>query len=96
MSTIRIHRPTLDAPTAEPLQLAPRGALGSAARLLLVDNNKPNARFLLEAIAERLRRLLPIDDVEVHTKPSAGAPLDADVTRMLAARSRLVVSGLGD
>ena len=96
MTTIRVHRPTLDAPTTEPLRLAPRGALGGAARLLLVDNNKPNARALLEAVADQLRQLLPIAEVELHTKPSAGAPLDADVTRMLAARSRLVVSGLGD
>lgn len=96
MTTIRVYRPTIDTSSAEPLQLAPRGSLGAAARLLLVDNNKPNARVLLEAIAERLRRLLPITEVEVHTKPSAGAPLDADVTRMLAVRSRLVISGLGD
>ena len=96
MTTIRVHRPTLDDTTAEPLALAPRGALGDAVRLLLVDNNKPNARLLLEAIGERLRRMLPIAEVDVHTKPSAGAPLDADVTRMLAVRSHLVISGLGD
>jgi hypothetical protein len=37
-----------------------------------------------------------VAEIEVMTKASAGKPLDADETRMLAVRSHLVISGLGD
>lgn len=96
MTTIHVHRPDLPEGTVSPLELAPRGQFGPDARLMIIDNRKPKARLLLEAIAQRVRDELPISEVEVHSKPSAGAPLDADVTRMLAARSRLVITGLGD
>lgn len=96
MTTVRVHRPDLPRGTVSPLELAPRGDLGSDARLMIIDNRKPGGRVLLEAIAEHVQLELPVVHVEVHSKPSAGAPLDADVTRMLAARSRLVITGLGD
>ena len=78
------------------VRLAARGNLPDEARLLIVDNGKPRARELMGGMAERIAQRLRIVEVEVHTKASAGAPLDADVTRMLAARSHLVISGLGD
>ncbi len=96
MTTIRVHRPDLAPGDTAPLEMAPREPQPSGARLLLVDNGKPNAKALLGHIADRLRDLIDVADVEVHSKPSAAAPLDADVTRMLAVRSRLVISGLGD
>ena len=96
MTRIRVHRPDVERPEVEPLALASRGVLPAAARLTLVDNGKPNARGLLEAIGNRVAERIPLEAVDVHTKPSAGAPLDADVTRMLAVRSHLVISGLGD
>lgn len=96
MTVIRVHRPDMADAAADALELAPRVPLPTDARLLVVDNGKPNAKALLSHIGQRLRDLLGVAHVEVHTKPSAGAPLDADVTRMLAARSHLVISGLGD
>ena len=96
MTVIRVHRPAMADAAADALELAPRVPLPTDARLLVVDNGKPNAKALLSHIGQRLRDLLGVAHVEVHTKPSAGAPLDADVTRMLAARSHLVISGLGD
>ncbi len=47
-------------------------------------------------IADRLRDALPIATVEVHSKPSAGAPIEEDVATMLAVRSHMIISGLGD
>lgn len=96
MTRIRVHRPDVAPSDVDALELAPRGTVAPGSRLLLVDNGKPNAKQLLSHIGDRLRDLLGIAEVEVHTKPSAAAPLDADVTRMLAVRSRLVISGLGD
>lgn len=96
MTTIRVYRPDVPEPEVAPFALAPRGQHPDGARLLIVDNAKPRARALLTMMAERVTERLRIAEIEVHTKASAGAPLDADVTRMLAARSRLVISGLGD
>lgn len=96
MSRIRVHRPDMAPSDITPLAMAPRGELPDGARLMIIENRKPNARLLLQDIGERLRAFLPIAEVEVHSKPSAAAPLDADVTRMLAVRSHLVISGLGD
>jgi hypothetical protein len=96
VTTIRIHRPDLPEPAAPTVTLADRREPPPGTRLLIVDNAKPRARALLTRMAERVAERLRVAEVEVHTKASAGAPLDADVTRMLAARSRLVISGLGD
>lgn len=96
MSTIRVYRPdpgVTDEPTFE---LATRGGHPDGAQLLIVDNAKPRAKALMTRVADRVRDRLRVGDVEVYTKVSAGKPLDADETRMLAARSHLVISGLGD
>jgi pyruvate/2-oxoglutarate dehydrogenase complex dihydrolipoamide acyltransferase (E2) component len=95
MTTIRVYRPAPPEPEAAPFAPAPR-TVPDGARLLVVDNAKPRARDLLTRLADRAAHHLGVAEVEVHTKPSAGAPLDADVTRMLAVRSHLVISGLGD
>jgi len=43
-----------------------------------------------------LRDYLPIREIIVHSKSSAGKPIDADEAEMLAARAHLIISGLGD
>ncbi len=97
MTRIRVHRPVTDLAGEAAATLAPRGQLpADGAVVTIIDNGKPKGRDLMERIAERLRGRLPVRAVEVHTKPSAGAPIDADVARMLAVRSHLVISGLGD
>lgn len=70
--------------TAEPLNVT------------LIENGKPNARALLGHVAGELRSRLPLAAVDVHSKPAAGKPIDADTADMLAARSHLVISGVGD
>lgn len=96
MTVIRVHRPDVSAGTTDALHMATRGPLPGPTRLLLIDNGKPNAKQLMTHIGQRLRDLIGVTEIDVHTKPSAAAPLDADVTRMLAVRSHLVICGLGD
>ncbi len=96
MTVITVLRPDkVEVPPPE-IEYAPRAPLETGAVLTLIANGKPMARELLELIAGELRRELPIGRVEVVEKPSAGMPIDADRARMLAARSRLVITGLGD
>ncbi len=77
---------------------APRLSLGGAKpmNLTLIDNGKPNARRLLGYLADELTSRLPLATTDMHSKPSAGKPIDADVADMLAARSHLAISGVGD
>lgn len=96
MTRVLVHRPQPAPPAVEPAPLAPRGGQPDGARLLIVDNGKPRGKALMERIAARVTEQLRVAEVEVITKISAGKPLDADETRMLAVRSHLVISGLGD
>jgi hypothetical protein len=97
MSVITVLRPDKVEQEAEPGVAATRSRLEDGAVLTLIDNGKPHAREMLELVADEVRRRLPqITQVDVFSKPSAGKPIDADEARMLAARSRLVITGLGD
>jgi len=96
MSTISVYRPDLGESDEPAFSLAPRGKHPDRAHLLIVDNAKPRGKALMTRVAERVRDRLRVAEVEVYTKISAGKALDADETRMLAARSHLVISGLGD
>lgn len=97
MPTITVVRPD-HVPEAHSTARAPRRAHGTAdaLHLTLIENGKPNARTLLGFVADELRSRLPLAAVDVHSKPAAGKPIDADVADMLAARSHLVISGVGD
>tara|TARA_B110000438_G_scaffold234582_1_gene231038 strand:- start:67 stop:366 length:300 start_codon:yes stop_codon:yes gene_type:complete len=64
--------------------------------LAVIDNGKPKAKQLLNEVAARLSDRFPIANVEVISKASAGKPLEADVAQSVAARSRMVITGLGD
>lgn len=74
----------------------PNRSTAESLHLTLVENGKPNARALLDHVADELRSRLPLATVDVYSKPAAGKPIDADVADMLAARSHLVISGVGD
>jgi hypothetical protein len=96
MATIKVYRPDVITRAAATIPQAPREPVPEGAVLTLIDNGKPRARDLLQRIAERLRTRLPIGRVDVFSKPTAAKAIDADEARMLAARSHLVISGLGD
>lgn len=97
MATITIVRPD-HVSGVSGVGRAPRRAPSGADRLqlTLINNGKPNAGTLLSHVADGLRSRLPLAGVDIHSKPSAGKPIDAGVADMLAARSHLVIAGVGD
>jgi hypothetical protein len=96
MATITVYRPDVATQPAAPVPRAARGSVPADPVLLLIANGKPRARDLLERIAGEVSTRLPLGRVDVHNKPSAAKPIDADEARLMAARSHLVISGLGD
>lgn len=96
MATVTVLSPQYESPDAATVDLAPRSVPTEPVTITLINNSKPNAGALLGHIADGLRQRLPVADVVMHEKPAAGKPIDADVAEMLAARSHLVISGLGD
>jgi hypothetical protein len=95
MAWIQVLRPDGGQTSHEAFARAARGELPARVHLTLIENSKPNAESLMLRVAERLGRRLSIE-IEVFHKPSAGKPIDADEARMLAARSHLILTGLGD
>lgn len=96
MSTVTVYVPTPPNVKA-PLQTsAPRGDLPEAPVLTLVENGKPHARDLLQLLADELRTTYPQLEVDVFSKASAGKPLDGDDAKVIAARSHMVITGVGD
>ena len=97
MSKITVLAPDYEAARPALVSLAPRrSAVPPNAVLTLIENGKPNARALLGAIGEELRERLPLSRVEVHSKPSAGKPIEAGEAAAFAARSHFVIAGVGD
>ena len=96
-SSIRIVRPDF-VETSEAISLARRERSDASDPyvLTLIDNGKPNAKLLLTHAAEELKKRLPLAEVRVHTKQSASAALDAQTAELIAARSRMAISGVGD
>jgi hypothetical protein len=96
MSRITVLRPDKAVAPAAPVSLADRSAELDGGVVTLIENGKPHARELLSFLGEELARRHPGLVVETLSKPSASKPIDADQARMLAARSRLVLTGIGD
>ena len=96
MSTITVLAPDYEEAPPETASLAPRAVPTGPVTITIVENGKPNANELLGHIADRLSDRIPVADIDVHSKPSAAKPIDADEAEMLAARSHLVIVGLGD
>ena len=96
-STIRIVRPDFEE-TSEAISLARRERSDASDPyvLTLIDNGKPNAKLLLTHAAAELKKRLPLAEVRVHTKQSASAALDVETADLIAARSRMAISGVGD
>jgi hypothetical protein len=93
---IEVLSPVPSVVEAEPAALAPRAELRPGARLALIANGKPKAIEILEALAEELRAWLPIGEIELYSKSSAGRPLETGVARDLAARADIAIAALGD
>ena len=97
MAQITVYRPDVaDASPDVDVGMAPRRAVEQDAVITIVENGKPNARVLLKHVAEAVQRRLPVATVEVFSKPSAAKPIEADEAKVMAARSHLVITGVGD
>ena len=96
MSTITVLTPDYEAEKPSPVAMAHRSVPTDPVTITVIENAKPNAKALLTYVAEGLRHRLPVADIVVHSKSAAGKPIDADDAEMIAARSHLVISGLGD
>jgi len=97
MAKITVLRPDETESTTPLLtELATRRVPEAGATVTLIDNGKPRAREVLQRIAETLAEKIPGLVVEVFSKPSAGKPIGADDAIKMAARSHLVITGVGD
>jgi hypothetical protein len=96
MSLIEVLSPVRSADQTSSTLLAPRVELPADAHLILIANGKPKAIEILELLAEELRAWLSIGEVELHSKSSAGRPLEAHVASDLASRADLAIAALGD
>ena len=96
MSSVTVLSPEYEHPQVAEVAMAPRMMPTEPVVIGVIDNAKANAKELLTYVAEGLRARLPVSDVVVHSKSAAGKPIDADAAEALAARSHLIISGLGD
>ena len=83
---------------AHPPSIAPaaRGLDLRGKRLGLLDNSKPNARELLEALASSLAERYELARVVVRTKPTMSVPATEPMLESLAAECDVVITGSGD
>ena len=96
MGKITVYSPEEAAETAASGIMAKRGALPPNPILTLVENGKPNARRLLQLVAERIRSRVEAGEINIHSKHSAAKPLDAEEAKRLAKDSHLAITGIGD
>jgi hypothetical protein len=97
VTRIVVLRPDEPAPLVAQLDLAARRPLPERPTIGLVANGKPLARELLEVLADEIaRRRGSAVDIHLISKPSAARPMTDDDAIVLAARSHLVITGLGD
>jgi hypothetical protein len=97
MTPITVLRPDTEAPPASTVELAPRGELPDQAVIGLIANGKPLAKEILTVLAQEVAKRIDRDvTLDLVAKPSAAYPIDDDEAKLLAARSHLVIAGLGD
>lgn len=96
MAKIHVYSPVLSDPALPPAELATRRSPADGMRITLVNNGKPRTSELLTYMAEALGKHFPVTSVKLHSKPSAGSPLDDELADKIAASSDLVIAGLGD
>jgi len=68
-----VYDPTA-APRSTGITLAPRLTTFRGKRAGILDNGKPNAGFLMLAVAERLRAAHGVAEIVKREKPVAGPP----------------------
>ncbi len=96
MTMFQVYRPVLTDRHLPPAQIAERRFLDQGFCITLVNNGKPRTLELLTYMAEALGQNFSVRQVELHSKPSAGSPLDDELADRIADDSDLVITGLGD
>lgn len=88
--------PTGGTAQARSATLAARLPNLSGLRLGLLDNTKPNARLVLEAVATQLRVRHELGAVTSYTKSYFGTPVEAELAAEMARNCDFAVAGVGD
>jgi len=96
MATITVLRPDVNEADAPAFPLASPPDADRPLVLTLIDNGKPKARELLQAIAAELGHLVPLASVQTVRKEAAAKLLSEEDARAIAERSDIVIAGLGD
>ena len=78
------------------IPLARRGLDLRGKRLGLLDNSKPNAKELLEAVARALDQRYELARIVVRRKPTMSVPAAAPLLDELAQECDVVLTGSGD
>ncbi|EED35999.1 hypothetical protein NOR51B_1947 [Luminiphilus syltensis NOR5-1B] len=86
----------MDEPPPAGLQPAARRAFTKPIRVALIDNGKPKARELLEAICKALNTHIPVASSRLIAKGSASRVIDDEEVEAISAQADVVITGLGD
>lgn len=65
-------------------------------RVVLLDNNKPNAMAILRGAQAELRRRGVDVKEEILSKPNAGVPLEGELLELLTQERGLLLCGVND
>ncbi|MGO2110929.1 MAG: UGSC family (seleno)protein [Pseudoclavibacter sp.] len=76
--------------------LAPRPTSLRGATIALVDNTKPNATALLNAIADELKRRYGVGATPMYTKDYFGTPIRPELLEEVAGDCDAVITAVGD
>ena len=82
--------------TKADLDLAPRRAELSGARVGLLENGKQNASLFLTEVADILRERYGAGEARLRRKENFAQPAPPELIEALSAESDLVVIGIGD
>lgn len=88
--------PTGRAAAASAGALTPRLRDLRGLRVGLLDNTKPNARLVLEAVATQLRVRHELGAVTSYTKSYFGTPVEEELAAEVARNCDFAVAGVGD
>lgn len=96
MTLLTVKRPDMAQVAALPLLRPPPLPRRSGLRLTLVENGKPKAKLLMQEIAHAMAGDLSDLRIETVSKASASWPVEPKQAAEIAARSDLILTGLGD
>ncbi len=95
MDAFNMFDPTIPA-AKEPIDYVPRPRKLEGLRVGLVENTKYRSRDLLLMIAERLKQKHHMEMTLIHTKKSAGSPVEDQAIAEFKEKADFVVAGIGD